>query len=49
MGMDSDTIDLFINNAVFSPRYQTWLVVALEKMQDTSNRELFLKVALKAD
>ena len=34
MGMDSDTIDLFINNAVFSPQCQTWLVAALGKMQD---------------
>jgi hypothetical protein len=48
MGMNSDTIDLFINNTVFSPRNQTWLVAALEKMPHASNRELFLKVALQA-
>jgi hypothetical protein len=48
MGMNSDTIDLFINNTVFSPRNQTWLVAALEKMQAAANRELFLKVALQA-
>jgi len=48
LGMDSDTIDLFINNTVFSPRHQTWLVAALEKMKGVSNRELFLKVALQA-
>lgn len=49
MGMNSDTIDLFINNTVFSPRNQTWLVAALEKMQAAANRELFLKVALQAN
>ena len=48
LGMNSDTIDLFINNTVFSPRHQTWLVAALEKMKGASNRELFLKVALQA-
>ena len=48
MGMDSDTTALFINNTVFSPRHQTWLVAALEKMKGASNRELFLKVALQA-
>jgi hypothetical protein len=48
MGMDSDTIDLFINNTVFTPRYQTWLVAALEKLNGVANRELFLKVALQA-
>ena len=49
MDMNTDTIDLFINNTVFSPRHQTWLVAALEKMQGASNRELFLKVALQAN
>jgi hypothetical protein len=48
LGMNSDTIDLFINNTVFSPRHQTWFVAALEKMKGASNRELFLKVALQA-
>lgn len=48
LGMNSDTIDLFINNTVFSPRNQTWLVAALENLHGTSNRELFLKVALQA-
>jgi hypothetical protein len=48
MGMNSDTIDLFINNTVFTPREQTWLVAALEKMPGAANRELFLKVALQA-
>ena len=48
MGMNSDTVDLFINNTVFSPRHQTWLVSALEKMKGAANRELFLKVALQA-
>jgi hypothetical protein len=48
MGMNSDTIDLFINNTVFSPREQTWLVAALERMPTAANRELFLKVALQA-
>jgi hypothetical protein len=48
MGMNSDTVALFINNAVFSPRMQTWLTAALETLEGASNRELFLKVALQA-
>jgi hypothetical protein len=48
MGMDPDTIELFLNNTVFSPRDQTWLVAAIERMDGTANRELFLKVALQA-
>ena len=49
LGMNSDTIELFINNPVFSPRHQTWLVASIEKLQGASNRELFLKVALQAN
>ena len=49
MGMDPDTIELFINNSAFSPRNQTWLVASLDKMKGVSNRELFLKVALQAN
>jgi hypothetical protein len=48
MSFNTDTIELFINNTVFSPRDQTWLVASLAKMNGTSNRELFLKVALQA-
>jgi len=48
MDMNSDTIDLFINNTVFSPRHQTLIVAAMEKMQGASNKELILKVALQA-
>jgi hypothetical protein len=46
--MNSDTIELFINNTVFSPRHQTWLIAALENLYGSSNRELFLKMALQA-
>ncbi len=49
MDFNADTIELFINNTIFSPRDQTWLVASLEKMNGTSHRELFLKVALQVN
>ncbi len=48
LGMNSDTVELFINNSAFSPRSQTWLIAGLENLHGASNRELFLKVALQA-
>ena len=48
MGVDADTIELFLNNPVFSPAQQTVLVTALEQLEGVANRELFLKVALQA-
>lgn len=48
MGMNEDTIELFLNNPVFSPALQTVTVAALESMKGVDNRELFIKVALQA-
>lgn len=48
MNFNSDTVELFLNNPVFSPAQQTVLVKALETLESAANRELFLKVALQA-
>ena len=48
MGMNEDTIELFLNNPVFSPALQTMIVAALESMKGVENRELYLKIALQA-
>ncbi len=48
MGINEDTIELFLNNPVFTPALQTVLVSALEMMQGVDNRELFIKVGLQA-
>jgi len=48
MGMNEDSIELFLNNPQFSPALQTVMVAALESMQGVENRELYLKVALQA-
>lgn len=48
MKMDPDTVELFLNNPVFTPSLQTVLVAALETMQGVANRELFIKVGLQA-
>ncbi|MGD8564138.1 MAG: hypothetical protein PVG03_16470 [Desulfarculaceae bacterium] len=45
MGTDPNLIDLFINNAVFSPLDQTMLVMVLESMPKVKNRSLLVKVA----
>ena len=47
MSVDEDLIQLFINNPAFTPRNQTFLVTALEKLDGAENRELFIKVALQ--
>ncbi len=49
MSIDGDLIHLFINNPHFSPRQQTYLVAALEKMTKAKNREFPLQVALQAE
>jgi len=49
MGMDADTVELFLNNPSFSPARTTILVAALESMKGVKNRELFIKVALQAN
>ncbi len=48
MGMNEDTIELFLNNPQFSPALETVMVAALESMKGVDNRELYLKVALQA-
>lgn len=48
MGMDADTVELFLNNPAFSPALSTVLVASLESMKGVENRELFIKVALQA-
>lgn len=48
MGMNPDTVKLFLNNPSFSPLLETVLVKALESMKGVGNRELFIKVALQA-
>jgi len=48
MGMDADTVALFLNNPNFSPALSTVLVASLESMKGVENRELFIKVSLQA-
>ncbi|MGF1611090.1 MAG: hypothetical protein ACFCUQ_16920 [Kiloniellales bacterium] len=45
MGVRQDAVDHFVDNAKFSPRDQTELVLALEKMPEAKNRELFILLA----
>lgn len=48
MGMNVDTVELFLNNPSFSPALATILVTALDSLKGVANRELFIKVALQA-
>ena len=48
MGMNADTVKLFLNNPSFSPAQTTVMVAALESMKGVENLELFIKVALQA-
>lgn len=48
MGVNVDTVELFLNNPAFSPAQQTVMVEALEKLKGTDNRELWIKVSLQA-
>jgi hypothetical protein len=48
MGINGDTVELFLNNPSFSPAQSTVLVTALEAMKGVDNRELFVKVSLQA-
>jgi hypothetical protein len=43
MGVGSDLIDLYIENATFTPRQQTLIVAALALMDGTANRSAFIK------
>ncbi len=46
MGTNSDVVDLYINNTVFTPREQTLIVLALNEMTGTKNRGAFVKFAV---
>ena len=48
MGVNEDTIELFLNNPAYSPSLQTVMVAALDSMKGVDNRELYIKVALQA-
>ncbi len=48
MGMDADTVELFLNNPAFSPAESTVLVTAMESMKEVENLDLFILVALQA-
>jgi len=45
MQVTDSTADLFIENGIFTPREQTLLVNALDGMNNTRNREAFIKFA----
>ncbi len=49
MGMDQDTVQLFLNNHVFTPALTTVMTAALESMKGVDNLELFLKISLQAN
>lgn len=49
LGMDGDTVQLFLNNQTFSPALYTVMTSALESMKGVDNLELFLKVSLQAN
>lgn len=49
MGMNEDTVTLFLNNPVFSPALTTVIANALDSMGTVENRELFIKVSLQAN
>jgi hypothetical protein len=48
MGVNPDTVELYLNNPAFSPALETIMVEALEKLAGTANRELFIKISLQA-
>ena len=45
IGVNSDLVDIFIDNTVFTPRQQTLLVAALADMEGVQNRAAFVKFA----
>lgn len=45
MGIEPSTVEMFINESVFSPREQTILVSALDEMKGMSDRERFVQLA----
>ena len=48
MGFDADTVELFLNNPVFSPALETVLVSALNSMKGAANRGIFIKIGMQA-
>ena len=48
MGIDADTVELYLNNPVFSPALETVMTEALESMNGVANRSLFIKISLQA-
>ncbi|TMA87689.1 MAG: hypothetical protein E6J74_29265 [Deltaproteobacteria bacterium] len=45
MGIDPSTVEMFINESIFSPREQTILVSALDEMKGVGDRERFVQLA----
>jgi hypothetical protein len=45
MDVHPEIADAFLNNSVYSPRYQTLLVNALEQMKGVGNRATFVRLA----
>ena len=45
MGIDPSTVEMFINESVFSPREQTLLVSALDEMPGVADRDRFVQLA----
>jgi hypothetical protein len=48
MGINPDTVELYLNNPAFSPALATIMVESLEKLAGAANRELFIKISLQA-
>ncbi|MEJ2133959.1 MAG: hypothetical protein P8X86_01790 [Desulfofustis sp.] len=48
LGMEGDTVQLFLNNQMYSPALYTVMTAALESMKGVDNLELLLKVSLQA-
>jgi hypothetical protein len=49
IGVSASLIDRYITNPVFTPREQTVIVDALERMNTTTNREAFIRFAIPTD
>jgi hypothetical protein len=49
MGVSQDVADLFVTNTAYSPRRQTTLVAALDRMSGTADRHVFVRFSAAAD
>ncbi|MCG3145507.1 MAG: hypothetical protein HONDAALG_03118 [Gammaproteobacteria bacterium] len=49
MGVNADIAELYIENAVFTPREQTLIVEALDRMPETENRGAYIRHAVLTD